>query len=43
MFADGKVALQVTYGTLFSGAYIQENLGASSNQHWGFVQLWMNF
>jgi hypothetical protein len=43
MFADGKVALQVTYGTLFSGAYIQENLGTSTNQHWGFVQLWMNF
>lgn len=43
MFADGKVALQATWGTMFTGAYIQENLGTSANQHWGFVQLWMNF
>ncbi|MGH7259885.1 MAG: alginate export family protein [Nitrospiraceae bacterium] len=43
MFADGKVAFQTTYGHIFTGGYIQQNLGASSNQSWGFVQLWMNF
>jgi hypothetical protein len=43
MFADGKVSLQATYGTMFTGAYIQNNLGVSSNQHWAFIQLWMNF
>jgi hypothetical protein len=43
MFADGKVALQATYGHMFTGAYIQENLGTSANQSWGFIQLWMNF
>ena len=27
MFMDGKVAFQATYGHLFAGGYIQENLG----------------
>ncbi len=43
MFADGKVAFQATYGHIFTGGYIQQNLGTSSNQSWGFMQLWMNF
>jgi hypothetical protein len=43
MFADGKVAFQATYGHLFSGNYISQNLGTNSDQSWAFVQLWMNF
>jgi hypothetical protein len=43
MFADGKVAFQATYGHLFAGGYIQENLGSSVDQEWAYVQLWMNF
>jgi hypothetical protein len=43
MFADGKVAFQITWSELFSGGYIQQNLGTSSNQTWGYAQIWMNF
>ncbi len=44
MFADGKVSFQATYGLIKAGSYLKENLGGfSQNQHWGFVQLWMNF
>jgi len=44
MFADGKVSLQATYGLVKAGGYLKENLGSGAlNQHWGFVQLWMNF
>ena len=43
MFMDGKVAFQATYGHLFAGGYIQENLGSSVDQEWAYVQLWMNF
>jgi hypothetical protein len=43
MFADGKVAFQATYGHLWTGSYIHENLGTHQDQSWGFVQLWMNF
>jgi len=43
MFADGKVAFQATYATLWAGEYIAKNLGTSSMQQWGYVQLWMNF
>jgi hypothetical protein len=44
MFAEGKVALQATYGFFQAGGYIKENMGGfAQNQHWGFVQLWMNF
>jgi len=43
MFADGKMAFQATYGHLFAGGYIQENLGTSQNQSWGYAQIWMNF
>ena len=32
MFMDGKVAFQATYGHLFAGGYIQENLGSSVDQ-----------
>ena len=39
MFADGKVAFQATYGHIFSGDYIRDNLGTKSDQSWGFVQL----
>ena len=43
MFADGKVAFQATYGHLWTGSYIHENLGTHQDQSWGFVQVWMNF
>lgn len=43
MFMDGKLAFQATYGHLFAGSYIQQNLGTSADQSWGYVQLWMNF
>ena len=44
MFADGKVSLQATYGLVKAGGYLKENLGSGAmNQHWGFLQLWMNF
>jgi hypothetical protein len=44
MFADGKVSFQATYALITAGGYIKENLGGfAQNQHWGFVQLWMNF
>jgi hypothetical protein len=43
MFMDGKVAFQATYGHLFAGGYIQENLGSSVDQSWAYAQLWMNF
>jgi hypothetical protein len=43
MFADGKVALQAAYGTLFSGGYLTSTLNQTQNQHWGYVSLWMNF
>jgi hypothetical protein len=43
MFADGKVSFQATYGHIFTGGYMLNNLGQTNNQSWGFVQLWMNF
>ncbi|MBM4119996.1 MAG: hypothetical protein FJ248_03725 [Nitrospira sp.] len=43
MFAEGKVAFQLNYSTMFSGGYIEHNLGQSQNQHWGYAQIWMNF
>ncbi|WP_447600999.1 alginate export family protein [Nitrospira sp. Nam80] len=43
MFADGKVALQATYGTLFAGGYLTSTLNQQVNQHWAYVSLWMNF
>jgi hypothetical protein len=43
MFADGKVAFQATYGHMWTGSYIHENLGTHQDQSWGFVQVWMNF
>jgi hypothetical protein len=43
MFADGKVALQGTWGHLFSGQYIKDNLGTSKDQDWAYLSLWMNF
>ncbi len=43
MFADGKVAFQATYGTIFTGGYLTSTLNSQVNQHWGYVQLWMNF
>jgi hypothetical protein len=43
MFMDGKLAFQATYGHLFSGSYISENLGTANDQQWAYVQLWMNF
>jgi hypothetical protein len=45
MFADGNVALQATYGHIWTGGYMTNNLSGVnvSDQSWGFVQLWMNF
>ena len=44
MMMDGKLSFQATYGYMFSGDYIHQNLGgASTNQQWGYVQMWMNF
>ena len=43
MFADGKVALQATYGHMFTGEYIRQNLNTNSDQSWAYVSLWMNF
>lgn len=44
MMMDGKLSFQAAYGYLFAGDYIHHNLGgASTNQQWGYVQLWMNF
>jgi hypothetical protein len=43
MFADGKVSFTATWGHFFAGDYIAKNLGTSSDQDWGVLQLWMNF
>jgi len=43
MFADGKMAFQVTGSHLFAGGYMEKNLGTSTNQTWGYAQIWMNF
>jgi hypothetical protein len=43
MFADGKIAFQTTYGHIWTGSYVSNNLGFASNQHWGYAQIWMNF
>ena len=43
MFADGKVSLALIYGHFFSGPYIRHQLGTSTDQDWGIVQLWTNF
>ncbi|HJT19088.1 MAG TPA: alginate export family protein [Nitrospira sp.] len=43
MFADGKVAFQSTYGYLWTGDYIRQNLGNHSNQQWWYLSLWANF
>ena len=43
LFADGKVSLAVMYGHFFAGPYIHHQLGTSSDQDWGVVQLWTNF
>jgi hypothetical protein len=43
MFADGKVAFQAAYGTLFTGGYLTANLNQQVNQHWAYISLWMNF
>ncbi len=43
MFMDGKLAFQATWGHMWAGGYIAENLGTSSDQDWAYVQLWMNF
>jgi hypothetical protein len=43
MFADGKVSFQATYGTMFNGGYLTSTLNQQVQQHWGYVQLWMNF
>lgn len=43
MFMDGKLAFQTSFAYLFSGPYIRENLGTSTNQTWAYAQLWLNF
>jgi hypothetical protein len=42
-FMDGKLSFQAGYGHLFAGAYIEQNLGASTDQDWAYAQLWLNF
>ncbi|MGH7231299.1 MAG: alginate export family protein [Nitrospiraceae bacterium] len=43
MFADGKVAVQATWGHMFTGDYIKQNLNTNSDQDWAYLSLWMNF
>ena len=43
MFMDGKLAFQASYGHLWAGGYIKENLGTSAGQDWAYAQLWLNF
>jgi hypothetical protein len=43
IFGDGKVSLSLMYGHFFPGAYVQQQLGTSSGQDWGIVQMWANF
>jgi hypothetical protein len=44
MFVDGKLAFQTSYGHLWAGGYIVQNLGGKAvGQDWAYVQLWMNF
>jgi hypothetical protein len=43
MFADGKVAFQTTYGYLWTGDYVRQNLGNHANQQWAYLSLWANF
>lgn len=44
MFADGKLVFQASYGHLWPGSYIAQNLGGKAvGQDWAYVQLWMNF
>jgi len=43
MFADGRVSLTATWGHFFVGQYVKNNLGTSSDQDWGILQLWMSF
>ncbi len=43
MFMDGKLAFQTSYGHLWAGGYIAENLGTSKGQDWAYAQLWLNF
>ncbi|WP_447986012.1 alginate export family protein [Nitrospira sp. Nam74] len=43
IFADGKISLSLMYGHFFPGAYVRHQLGTSSHQDWGIVQLWTNF
>jgi hypothetical protein len=42
-FMDGKLSFQAGYGHLFAGAYIEQNLGTSTDQDFGYAQLWLNF
>jgi hypothetical protein len=43
MFADGKMAVQATYGYMWAGSYIRQNLGTGSSQEWAYISLWTNF
>ncbi len=43
MFADGKVAFQATYATIWTGGYLTEHVVLPRTQHWGYAQIWMNF
>ncbi|WP_447974838.1 alginate export family protein [Nitrospira sp. Kam-Ns4a] len=44
MFADGRVALQGTWGHMFAGAYIRDNITPNAaDQDWWYLSLWMNF
>jgi hypothetical protein len=40
---DGKLSFQTGYGHFFAGAYIEQNLDASTDQDWAYGQLWVKF
>jgi hypothetical protein len=44
-FQNNKVGWQLGYGHFFDGDYLKKNScsGCSSDQNWGYTQLWINF
>ncbi|MCA9501370.1 MAG: alginate export family protein, partial [Nitrospira sp.] len=43
-FQNNKVGWQFGYGHFFDGDYLKKNSGGlSSDQNWGYTQLWINF
>ncbi|MGD9852579.1 MAG: alginate export family protein [Nitrospirales bacterium] len=43
-FQNNRVGWQLGYGHFFDGDYLKKNSGGqSSDQNWGYTQLWINF